>query len=116
MGSVAFCRPGKPNAAWYDDADPFACTSPKLPDLECALASLEPPAERPVPICSGGSPRGFWRPSCGVVLEPMGVARRRAGGRGRPRVGTLSLEPLTTGLAFGDAGMDRPRRGGRLPL
>jgi hypothetical protein len=35
---------------------------------------------------------------------------------GRLRVGTLSVEPFTTGLAFGDGGMDRPRRGVRLPL
>jgi hypothetical protein len=116
MGSVAVCSPGKPRVAWYDAADPFAWTSPKLPDLECALWSLDPPADDPVPIRSGGSPRGFWRPSCGVVLEPMGVARRRAGGIGRARLGCTSLEPFTTGLAFGDAGMDRPRRGVRPPL
>lgn len=116
MGSEPFCRPGKPKAAWYDDADPVACTSPKLPDLECALASLEP-AESPVPICSGGRPLGFCRPSSGVVLDPMGVARRSWGGiGGRPSVGTPSVEPVTTGLAFGDAGMERPRRGVRLPL
>lgn len=94
----------------------MAWTSPKLPDLECALASLEPPADSPVPICSGGNPRGFCRPSCGVVLEPMGVARRSCGGIGRPSVGTASLAPFTTGLALGDAGMERPRRGVRLPL
>lgn len=44
------------------------------------------------------------------------MARRSAGGMGRPRVGTLSVAPFTTGLALGDVGMERPRRGGRLPL
>jgi hypothetical protein len=50
------------------------------------------------------------------VLEPMGVASRSAGGIGRARLGWTSFEPFTTGLALGDGGMERPRRGGRLPL
>jgi hypothetical protein len=116
MGSVPVCRPGKPKVAWYEAADPFGSMSPTLPDLESALASLEPPAEDPVPIRRGGKPRGCCRPSCGVVFEPMGVARRRAGGMGRARLGCTSFEPFTTGLAFGEAGMERPRRGGRPPL
>lgn len=95
---------------WYDAADPFACTSPKLPDLESALASLDPPADDPVPIRSGGR----RRPSCGVLFEPMGVARRSAGGIGRERLGCTSLVPFVTGLAFGEAGIERPRRGGPL--
>lgn len=116
MGSVPVCSAERPNVAWYDAADPFAWNSPTLPDLESALASLDPPADDPVPILSGGSPRGFCRPSCGVVLEPIGVARRSAGGIGRARLGCTSLEPLVTGLAFGEAGMERPRRGVRFPL
>ena len=56
------CIIGKPRAAEYDEAadvDPFPCpASPKLPDLECPLASLEPPADRPAPICNGGRPLG----------------------------------------------------------
>jgi hypothetical protein len=44
------------------------------------------------------------------------VARRSAGGMGRARLGWTSFEPFTTGLAFGDGGMERPRRGVRLPL
>ncbi|KAH4927483.1 hypothetical protein HBI94_171460 [Parastagonospora nodorum] len=83
-----------------------------LPDLESALASLEPPADDPVPMRSGGRAR---RPSCGVVLEPMGVARRRAGGMGRDKLGWTSFVPLVTGLAFGEAGMERPRRGAVRP-
>lgn len=59
---------------------------------------------------------GCCRPSCGVVLEPMGVASRRAGGIGRARLGCTSPVPFTTGLAIGDAGMERPRRGVRPPL
>jgi hypothetical protein len=43
------------------------------------------------------------------------VARRSAGGIGRARLGWTSFEPFTTGLAFGDGGMERPRRGVRLP-
>jgi hypothetical protein len=50
-----------------------------------------------------------------VLWEPMGVARRRAGGMGRALTGCPSLEPFMTGLAFGDGGMDRPRRGVRAP-
>jgi hypothetical protein len=118
MGSFLVCSPGKPSGAWYEAADPFGSISPTLPDLESALASLDPPADDPVPIRSGGKPRGCWRPSCGVVFEPMGVARRSAGGIGRARLGCTSLdsfEPFTTGLAFGDAGIERPRRGGRPP-
>jgi hypothetical protein len=64
---------------------------------------------------SGGSARAFLRVSCGVVLEPMGVARRRAGGMGRDRPGCTSLELFMTGLALGDGGMERPRRGTRPP-
>jgi hypothetical protein len=45
----------------------------------------------------------------------MGVARRSAGGIGRARLGWTSFEPFTTGLAFGDGGIERPRRGVRLP-
>jgi hypothetical protein len=65
---------------------------------------------------SGGSTREFCRVSCGVVLEPMGVARRRAGGMGRDRLGCTSLELFMTGFAFGDGGMERPRRGTRPPV
>jgi hypothetical protein len=83
-----------------------------LPDLESALASLDPPADDPVPIRNGGRAR---RPSCGVVLEPMGVARRRAGGIGRDKLGWTSFVPFVTGLAFGEAGMERPRRGAARP-
>jgi hypothetical protein len=117
----------KPEPFWYDDADPFACISPKLPDLEFALASLEL-AERPVEICSGGSPCGVRLepmgvascnlgrpPSCGVAFEPLGVASCRRGGIGRPAAGCPSLVPLTTGRAFGDGGIERPRAGLRGP-
>lgn len=69
MGSVALgsCKVEEnPEPFWYEEADPFACISPKLPDLEFALASLEL-AESPVDICSGGRPDG-------VRLDPIGVA------------------------------------------
>jgi len=46
----------------------------------------------------------------------MGVARVSAGGiGGRPSVGKPPLAPpFATGLAFGEAGIDRPSRGGPL--
>jgi hypothetical protein len=120
MGSEPFCSPGKPNAAWYEDAEPFACTSPKLPDLECALASLEPDADSPVPICSGRRSLGFGRCSYGVLFVPMGVTRLSVGGPGLRgcgafNVGMPSLAPFVTGLALGDGGIERPSRGGPLP-
>jgi len=117
MGSVAFWTPMNPSAAWYDEAEPFACTSPKLPDLECALASLEPDADSPgPPMISGGGARAF-RPSCGPLLVPMGVTRLSCGvwrGWGAFRVGIPLPAPLVTGRAFGDGGMDRPSWGGPL--
>jgi hypothetical protein len=94
---------------WREDTEPLVW-SPRLPDLESALPLLVPADKSP--ICNGGRTR---RPSCGVVLEPKGVARRRAGGIGRALTGWPSLEPFTTGLAFGDGGMERPRRGVRAP-
>jgi hypothetical protein len=57
---------------------------------------------------------GNRRPSCGVLLEPIGVARRSAGGIGREEFGCTSLVPFVTGLALGEAGIERPRRGGPL--
>lgn len=45
----------------------------------------------------------------------MGVARRSCGGVGRARFWP-SLVPFTTGLACGEGGIERPRRGVRLPL
>ena len=63
-----------------------------------------------VASCNLGRP-----PSCGVVFEPMGVASWRRGGIGRPTAGCPSLVPLTTGRAFGDGGIDRPRAGLRGP-
>lgn len=42
----------------------------------------------------------------------MGVASRSAGGIGRPTLGCTSFVPFVTGLAFGEAGMERPSRGG----
>lgn len=79
-------------------------------------------------ICSGGNPCGVRLepigvascnrgrpPSCGVVFEPKGVASCRRGGIGRPALGCPSLVPFTTGRAFGDGGMERPRAGLRGP-
>lgn len=110
MGSVPFCRPGKPNAAWYEEAEPFTAISPKLPDLECALASLEPDADRPVPICSGGRPRGTCLPSWGALLEPMGVTTLSLGGWGR--AWAFPLASLVTGRWLGEGGIERPSDGG----
>lgn len=113
MGSVAFCSPGKPNAAWYEEAELLTGASPKLPDLECALASLEPDADRPVPIWSGGRPRGPCLPSCGALLEPMGVTTLSFGGWGRD-CRALPFASFVTGRWFGEGGMERPREGGPL--
>lgn len=45
----------------------------------------------------------------------MGVASCRRGGAGRPKAGCPSLEPFTTGRAFGDGGIERPSAGLRGP-
>lgn len=111
----SFCRPGKPNAAWYEEAELVTGISPKLPDLEWALASLEPEpeAERPGPICRGGRPRGPCLPSCGALLEPMGVMMLSLGGCGRDCV-RFPFASFVTGRWFGEGGMERPRDGGPL--
>lgn len=108
MGSVPFCRPGKPNAAWYEEAELFIGASPKLPDRECALVSFELDAESPVPICSGGKPRGPCLPSWGALLEPMGVTTLSFGGWGRD----CPFASFVTGRWLGEGGMERPSEGG----
>lgn len=100
-----------------EEAMPFPVNSPKLSDLECSLALLELLLD--VAICSGGSL--FWVFSCvfifscGVPIDPMGVAIRNAGSCGLPSIGTSEV-PFTTGRTFGLGGMARPRAGLRGPL
>lgn len=113
MGSVHFCRPGKPKAAWYDEAELFTGASPKLPDLECALASLELDVDSPAPVCNGGRPRGPCLPSWGALFEPMGVTTLSFGGWGRDWRG-FPFASFVTGRWFGEGGMERPRAGGPL--
>lgn len=93
-------------------------TSLKLPDLECALASLEPDADSPVPIWSGGKARGPCLFSCGALLvEPRGVTTLSLGGWGRPcgmGGAMLPFASFATGRWFGEGGIDRPSDGGPL--
>lgn len=109
-----------------EDADvgPLALPSffVKLPDLECALASLAPLAGMP----SGGSGRPLCNapPSCGVAWLPIGVASLSCGGAGREggwvggsgsRWDAFSAG-LGTGLEFGEGWMSRVSLGAREPL
>ena len=68
------------------------------------------------PTCKGGSrPRcSNLRPSCGVVLLPIGVANLRLGGAGLGAPSSVWCVLGLTGFALGDGGMARPRRGGGL--
>lgn len=110
-----------------EDADvgPLALPSwfVKLPDLECALASLAPLAGMPTSGGSCGRPFCNAPPSCGVPWLPIGVASLSCGGAAREggRVGGSGSRldafsvGLGTGLAFGDGWMSRVSRGGREP-
>lgn len=123
------CENCAKDRAEYDDESaevvPLArpSTMVKLPVLEWALLSLAPLAEL-TPIDSGGGfPCGMASASDGVVLLPIGVARRSCGsarreagrraGRGCGISGTLAL--LLTGLWSAEGGIARPRRGVRGP-
>jgi hypothetical protein len=84
--------------------------SPEEPDLECADVSLEF-AVVCDGSCSGGRRprRPDCLPSCGVTLLPMGVLSRSGGGASCGISWIGGIDGSSTGLWFGDAGIDRPR-------
>lgn len=123
-GSFSISAKFKADMEEVVDTDPFCpVLPPKLPVLLCAESSLlPPPAEG---ICSGGSLLLFCAASCGVWAVPMGVARLSLGGCwrcGMDKGGMAEFSDmggaaeLLTARWWGEAGMDRPRRGNLGPL
>ena len=104
------------------ESDPAAFVpvlAPKLFVRLCAESSLlfaALDAPRLPGMTNGGPRRRGCTFSCGVWLEPMGVAKLSLGACGRPmpmggRSDMGGAAELLTGLWCGDAGIDSPSRG-----
>jgi hypothetical protein len=88
--------------------------SPKLPERERSLVSLEPLVAELAIWRGGRRGCGGRPPSAGTAVVPRGVLSFRTGGCGRVSNGAISVVPFVTGRTCGDGGIERPRRGVRL--